>query len=316
MGVRQGGGAARTAPVGTRGRGWRPQLAVGLLLVAYAWGVSLLGLEPWSRYWYCPLWLGWILTADAVVLAREGRSLLHTWPRRMLLLFAFSSVFWWAFEWINWHTRNWTYSGSETFSDQMRVFLKTLSFSTVIPALAEGRDLLRSLARGSRLAGGPGVGLAVRDRRAACWLLMLAALGGIALWLAPRVAFPLVWVAPLLLLEGVLAWVGRPGVLALLRARRLPPVLLVALAGLGTGVLWEAWNWGADPHWEYHIPYVGFWRVFEMPLLGYLGYVPFALTADAFVRLVMGGRGGLAGGPVTELAPAAGVTTRQAPAQG
>lgn len=316
MGVRQGGRAARSAPAGTRGRAWPLQLAAGLLLVGYAWGVSLLGLEPWSRYWFHPLWVGWTLTADAVVLAREGRSLLHTWPRRVLLLFALSSVFWWAFEWINWHTRNWTYPGSETFSDQMRVFLKTLAFSTVIPALAAGRDLLRSLVRGSRLADGPGVPLAVRDRRAAGWLLVLAALGGIVMWLLPRVAFPLVWVAPLLLLEGILAWVGRPGVLPLLRARRLAPVLLVALAGLGTGVLWEAWNWGADPHWEYHIPYVGFWRVFEMPLLGYLGYLPFALTADAFVRLVTGGRGGLAGGPVTELAPVAGATTRQASAQG
>ena len=41
--------------------------------------------------------------------------------------------------------------------------------------------------------------------------------------------------------------------------------------------------------------------VFEMPVLGYLGYPPFALAADAFWRLFSGGAGGLTEGPVTDL---------------
>jgi hypothetical protein len=73
------------------------------------------------------------------------------------------------------------------------------------------------------------------------------------------------------------------------------------VAGLGTGILWELWNWGALPYWQYRIPYVGFWPLFEMPILGYLGYPPFILAADAFWRLFSGGRGGLTEGPVTEL---------------
>jgi hypothetical protein len=80
-------------------------------------------------------------------------------------------------------------------------------------------------------------------------------------------------------------------------------VLLVALAGLGTGLLWELWNLHALPHWEYRIPYLGGLRLFEMPLLGYLGYLPFALSADAVVRTVFGGRGGLLEAACTELVP-------------
>ena len=109
------------------------------------------------------------------------------------------------------------------------------------------------------------------------------------------------WVAPLLVLDGVADLRGRPNVFALLRAGRAAPVLLIAVAGLGTGLLWELWNWGAVPHWEYRIPYLGFLPLFEMPLLGYLGYPPFALLADAFWRAASGGRGGLHEDPVTDL---------------
>ena len=41
--------------------------------------------------------------------------------------------------------------------------------------------------------------------------------------------------------------------------------------------------------------------MFERPILGYLGYPPFILTADAFWRLFSGGAGGLTEGPVTDL---------------
>jgi hypothetical protein len=85
-------------------------------------------------------------------------------------------------------------------------------------------------------------------------------------------------------------WAGRAG-----------PVLLLAAAGLGTGILWELWNWGAVPHWDYRIPYLSFLPVFEMPVVGYLGYPPFALAADALWRTVSGGRGALTEEPVTDL---------------
>ena len=40
------------------------------------------------------------------------------------------------------------------------------------------------------------------------------------------------------------------------------------------------------PKWVYHIPYVGEPKLFEMPVLGYGGYLPFALEVYAVVQMV------------------------------
>jgi hypothetical protein len=48
------------------------------------------------------------------------------------------------------------------------------------------------------------------------------------------------------------------------------------------------WNIYAFPKWIYHVPPFEFLYVFEMPLLGYGGYVPFGLELFAFYQLVVG----------------------------
>jgi hypothetical protein len=58
------------------------------------------------------------------------------------------------------------------------------------------------------------------------------------------------------------------------------------VATLFTGVWWEAWNYYSVPKWVYTIPYVGFWKIFEMPLLGYLGYPFFGLTVFTYAGLI------------------------------
>ena len=273
------------------------QLAAGLAVCGFGWATSLAGIEPFRSYWFDLVWSGFILAADAVVWARAGRSLLHGGGRRVAAMFALSAPFWWVFEIANWRLENWRYVGEHLFTGPARMPLKTLSFLFVLPALASSRDLLRSFAR---FPHPPAVPLP-------SWTAVaLVALGVVCvplLYLFPDQAFPLVWLAPLGILDGVAELRGRPSIVDLVRRGRAGPVLLLATAGLGTGILWETWNFGALPFWQYRIPYVGFWRVFEMPLLGYLGYPPFILAADAFWRLFSGGRGGLTEGPVTELGP-------------
>jgi hypothetical protein len=49
------------------------------------------------------------------------------------------------------------------------------------------------------------------------------------------------------------------------------------------------WNHYSYPKWVYCIPYVRRFQIFEMPLLGYLWYLPFGLqcyvVADLVARL-------------------------------
>ncbi len=283
-----------------RRAGRRPAVraAAGLALIAAGWGCSLAGLEPVRRYWFQLVWFGYILAADGAVLARTGSSLLSGNSRRLAALAAVSAAFWWLYELENQHLRNWFYVGDERLSPLARVLLDTVAFATVLPALAESRDLLRSFVR---LPDPPALALPRRTAASATGAGLACA---VLLWYFPDQTFPLVWVAPLLVLDGLAALRSRPSALALVRAGRAGPVLLVALAGLATGVLWELWNEGAVPHWSYRVPYVGSAKVFEMPLLGYLGYLPFALVADAVWRTVSGGWGGLVDAPVTDLGDA------------
>jgi hypothetical protein len=283
---------------------------LGAALLGLGWGSSLADLQPFARYWFQLTWGGWILTVDALVLARTGHSLLRDAPARMAALSALSAGFWWLFEFLNWHLENWVYVNP--ISHPLgRVLYGTTAFATVLPALAEVRDLLRSFLPG--LGPDPEPLPVARARPAAWWMIGLGVAGAVGLWLFPRQAFPLVWVSPFLLLDAVAALRGRVSAIGAVLSGRLGPVLLIMAAGLVTGILWELWNWGADPHWEYRVPYVGFWKVFEMPLLGYAGYLPFALTADAAIRVLLGGRGELTGARLTDLggsSPAAPRTAR------
>jgi hypothetical protein len=54
--------------------------------------------------------------------------------------------------------------------------------------------------------------------------------------------------------------------------------LSLAFAGIICGFFWEWWNWGAVARWQYLLPDVPLReiKIFEMPILGYFGYIPFA----------------------------------------
>ena len=54
------------------------------------------------------------------------------------------------------------------------------------------------------------------------------------------------------------------------------------------GLFWEMWNFWTYPKWQYSISFVDFARVFEMPLLGYGGYLPFGLETYVVYHFLTG----------------------------
>jgi len=63
-------------------------------------------------------------------------------------------------------------------------------------------------------------------------------------------------------------------------------VLSSALAAIICGFFWEMWNFYSFAKWEYKIPFVDVFHIFEMPVLGYAGYIPFGLLCSAVVQVL------------------------------
>ena len=260
-----------------------PQGWLGLLFLAVCWPLNwtLPGLR--TAYLFFPLWLGYILVVDALVLGRTGTSPWTRSRRDFVLLFVASVPAWWLFEAINRRTGNWEYLGGNAFTDLEYYLLCTVSFSTVMPAVFETSELVGSFRWLARFASGP--------RLAPTPALNLGMfLGGVAMlaltltW--PRYCYPFVWTSLLLILEPVNCWLGRRHFLQTLQRGDWRLVISLALGAVICGFFWEMWNYYSYPKWIYHTPGAQFLHVFEMPLLGYGGYVPFALELWALKNLL------------------------------
>jgi len=268
----------RLRRLGLAPHGW-----LGLFLISLAWPLNwaLPGLR--THLLFFPLWLGYALAVDALVLRRRGTSILTRSPGGFALLFAYSAPAWWLFEAFNWRTQNWEYLGADGFRTLTYFLLTTLSFSTVMPAVFETAELVRSAAWTRRLSGGP--------RLATTRPLLLAMLGvGLAMvalsMSLPGYFYPFLWGSAFFLAEPINAWVGRPSLLRCLERGDWRPVAALALGALVCGFFWELWNFYSYPKWTYHTPGVEFLHVFEMPLLGFLGYPPFGLELYALAHLI------------------------------
>ena len=92
----------------------------------------------------------------------------------------------------------------------------------------------------------------------------------------PKFTFPLVWLSFFFILDPINYMNKQPSIIQHLKDRKLTIPLSLLAAGIIMGFLWEFWNYYAVVKWTYNIPFVGFFKIFEMPILGYLGYFPFA----------------------------------------
>jgi hypothetical protein len=263
---------------------------VGIALLALAWTLAwtrVPQLDALQRHTFTPLWLGYIVVVNALTLRRSGRSLLTHRPRYLLALFPLSAAFWWFFEWLNRFVENWHYLGIEGFSAAEYVLFASISFSTVLPAVMSTLDWLEifpSLAGACARLGRP---WRSRPGRGSTRLLLALAVlggGGLAAW--PDALFPLVWVAPLFAVLGVQRALGEETALSPITRGDWRPVILPALAALICGFFWELWNVRSLAHWVYSVPYVQRFHLFEMPVLGYAGYLPFGLQCIAAAGLL------------------------------
>ena len=256
---------------------------LGLVLIAILWPLNWLLPGLRTAFLFFPLWLGYILAVDALVLTRSGTSLLARSRRDFVVLFVLSAPAWWLFEIINQRTHNWEYLGREHFTDLEYFVLCSISFSTVMPAVFETAELVSTFRWTTRFASGPRIG---RSSRAPLILFLAGALSLAAVWIWPRHCYPLVWLSVVLLLEPINLRLGRSHFLQHLREGDWRIVVSLSSGALICGFFWELWNYYSWPKWIYHTPGAEFLHIFEMPLLGYGGYLPFAWELYALRNLV------------------------------
>ncbi len=265
----------------------------GVALGAFAWIVAWNRFDwfaPWQKETFVLQWGSYMLVANALAQRRVGAAPALARPRRYLGLFAASAVFWWSFEYLNRFARNWRYVHIDDFTGTDYALAATLAFSTVLPAYYATCEWIAAWPRLDRAFRDWMVIRFRRPRAAATAALVASAAGlaGLGLW--PDLLFPLVWVSPVLVVVGVQTLRGRPHVLSGIAHGDWRRPVAAAAAALVCGVFWEMWNWRSLAKWQYDIPYVGRFHLFEMPILGYAGYLPFGLMCATVADAVMPSR--------------------------
>jgi hypothetical protein len=266
-------------------RRWPVQGWVGLALVAIFWPLNWLAPGQRTFWAFFPLWLGYILTIDGLVVVRKGTSLFLRSRRKFAGLFLVSVVYWWVFEALNVRAHNWQYIGVDGIGPLGYLVISSINFSIVIPAVFEAAELASTF----RFIRTARPGLVIRGNRPTTLAFFLTGWVMIALLLAwPTYFYPFLWLSLFFIQEPVNVWLGNRTLASSTSKGDWRPVYSLWIGVLMTGFFWEMWNFFAWPKWTYSVPGVGFLHIFEMPLLGYGGYMPFALELFAFYHLVAG----------------------------
>jgi hypothetical protein len=267
---------------------WWGWCGIGLGLVSWILAWSRF---PWfseyQAHTFTPLWFAYILTVNGLTCRRTGTCSFLRRPLSFLLLFPASAGFWWFFEYLNRFVQNWSYTGAD-FGPAEYFLFATLSFSTVLPAITSTREWLLSYSSWSipyehffpiRISG---------PRLFAAAVLTASGIGLFLLGVYPNHLFALLWISPLLILVSLQVLLKETHIFSPLGNGDWRLVLSSALAALLCGVFWEMWNFYSLAKWVYHVPFVQRFHVFEMPILGYAGYLPFGLECIVVAEMVLG----------------------------
>jgi hypothetical protein len=253
---------------------------LGLIVIAVAEALLFGGNQLVGR-WFTPIvWTGYILFVDALVYRIKGRSLLMNDRLEFLLIAVMSIAVWWLCEFYNaprfWKSDLelwWHYHNLEPNLMLRRVGYDW-AFATIFPLLFLTAELFSAtiLKTWNRRTS-------IKFPKSVLIVFIMLGVAGVVVplivpsaWLAP-----VIWLSFIFLFDPINALRGYPSIVGDLSRgdwRRLSSLLA---SGLVCGFLWEFFNYWAISKWTYTVPYLGHIKIFEMPVLGYLGFPPFAV---------------------------------------
>ena len=274
-------------------------LLVSLSFPWWGWLGILFGMATWILAWnrfdwlgrfqahtFTPLWIAYILTVNAVTYRRTGQCMMLDRTRFFLLLFPISAAFWWFFEYLNRFVQNWYYVGGH-FGPWEYFLYATLPFSTVLPAVMGTREWIQSFQWPSKRFH-CFLPFRISHPRVWAWCSLLTAgvgLSGIGVW--PNYLFPLLWIAPLIIFVSLKALFQEHHIFSDISHGDWQLIVSSAVAALICGFFWEMWNYYSFAKWKYNIPFVHRFQIFEMPILGYAGYLPFGVECAVIADLIL-----------------------------
>jgi hypothetical protein len=234
-----------------------------------------------GRYFTPIQWTGLILFLDGLHKRRAGTSWLSNHFGEFVLLCLISIGSWLIFEWYNLYLKNWTYLNLPHNRIE-RYFGFAWAFATISPGMFLIYLTLDDLFPGRDPGGRP------RLPSKVFWPFVLF---GLACLIAPLVwpstwMTPLVWMGFAFFLDPIVGRMGGRSILSEFFTGHFRSMPLFFLAGLIAGLLWEFWNYWAISKWEYDVPYWGHVKLFEMPALGFLGFMPFIIESYAIYQFV------------------------------
>jgi len=257
---------------------------VGLVVLVVSEIGMLLRVEPfWT--WHTPIaWTGYILLVDGIIRVRRGSSWLTTNRHEFWFLATMSVPLWLVFEGYNLLIHNWRYVNLPE-NLIVRNVGYAWAFATISPGIFETAELVGVLrSRGQTALSSS---FSARASSPAPWTLWALFVVGALMLIWPLVwpseyLAPPVWLGFICFLDPVNYWLGAESLIGDLSARSPRPVRVARIVNLGLsgflcGVLWEFWNYWSQAKWIYSVPFFPNVKIFEMPVLGYFGFPPFAL---------------------------------------
>ena len=269
---------------------------IGLAILIVSETAMLARFEPfWT--WHTPFaWTGYIVLVDAIVYRKRGSSWLTRDFREFLFLAVVSIPLWVVFEGYNLLIRNWHYINLPP-NPVVRYLGYAWAFATISPAIFETAELVAVLRGSSKGAprGRPAVVRTSDPKRLVSvelstidYVFLVAGMAMLLLpiiWPSPYLAAP-VFLGFIFLIDPVNAWSGDESLIGDHRKGSHERLKNLLIAGFICGGLWEFWNFWARAKWIYTVPILSDIKIFEMPLLGYFGFPPFAVECFTMYILV------------------------------
>ncbi|MCP4633853.1 MAG: hypothetical protein GY855_13080 [candidate division Zixibacteria bacterium] len=255
-------------------------ILIGIINYIIAEYMKTSGVWFYETFFTPIVWSGYILLLDGINHLRRNRSLIINETKNFLWMLLISIGLWYIFEFYNLFIDNWHYVNLPE-NKTIRFIGYFWSFATIWPAIFETYIFLTGIKLFSKLR--------VKKQMLSTKTFYILVIIGFVFEILPfvfpnRYWAPIIWTGFILLLDPINYKLGRPSLFREWKDGSMSALFRLFTSGFICGLLWEFWNYWAGAKWVYTVPYFGDAKLFEMPVIGFLGFLPFAV--EVFVLYV------------------------------